>query len=208
MIIGLVAGASQGTIDLYGCGLDTASIVPKLNRVQSTLVVAVVATTLVYLGTFVWNAIDSVSAFLTILGMVMTPWMLINIVGHIQRRQYYDPEALQVFNRGERGGRYWFWNGVNLRAFAAWIAAVVFGLLFANTALVVGPFAQLTGGVDISFAVAGVLAVVIYVGVQRLYPEPAAVYGDHGQVSASMPTADASSEHSLTEAHPEYAREL
>lgn len=193
MIIGLIAGASQGTIDLYGCGLDTASIVPKLNRVQSTLVMAVISTILVYLGTFVWNAIDSVSAFLTILGMVMTPWMLINIVGHVQRKQYYDPEALQVFNRGERGGRYWFWNGVNLRAFAAWIAAVGLGLLFANTSLVVGPFAQAAGGVDLSFAIAGAVAVLVYLGIQRFYPEPAAVHGDRSELSRSLQMTPASS---------------
>lgn len=190
MIIGLVAGASQGTIDLYGCGLDTASIVPKLNRVQSTLVIAVIATILVYLGTFVWNALDSVSAFLTILGMVMTPWMLIIIVGHIRRKQYYDPDALQVFNRGERGGRYWFWNGVNVRAYTAWFAAVGLGLLFANTTLVVGPFAQAAGGVDLSFAVAGVVAVVVYIGLEFVYPEPAAVYGDGNRFGGLAGQAD------------------
>lgn len=176
MVIGLVAGTAQGVINMYGTGLDMSSIVPRLSRVQATLTVGAIAFALVYLGTFVWNTVDSVSAFLTLLAVVVTPWILINIIGHVHRHGFYDPHDLQVFNRGEHGGRYWFSSGFNVRAFGAWLPASLIGLLFANTTLYVGPASDVANGVDISAVVSGFVAVVVYVVLLRVVPEPPAVF--------------------------------
>ncbi|GEC02575.1 hypothetical protein SSP24_02300 [Streptomyces spinoverrucosus] len=47
-------------------------------------------------------------------------------------RGWYDPEARQVFNRRQRGGRYWFAHGWNWRGMTArWVFAVI-GVLFTN----------------------------------------------------------------------------
>ncbi|MEY2534404.1 MAG: hypothetical protein QOF29_2314 [bacterium] len=180
VVIGLVAGTAQGCINLYGTGLDMSSIVPRLSRVQATLTIGCVAFALVYLGTFVWNAIDSVSAFLAILATIVTPWIVINAIGFVHRRGWYDPDDLQVFNRGERGGRYWFSGGYNLRAFAAWVPASVAGILFSNTSFFTSPGATLMGGVDIGLVVAAHLAAVLYVAMLVWMPEPAAVFGPRG----------------------------
>jgi purine-cytosine permease-like protein len=180
MVIGLVAGTAQGCINLYGTGLDMSSIVPRLNRVQATLTIGVVAFALVYLGTFVWNAIDSVSAFLAVLAVIVTPWIVINAIGLVNRRGWYDPDDLQVFNRGERGGRYWFSGGCNVRAFGAWLPASLVGMLFSNTTFWTGPGAEWLDGVDISFLVSGVLAGVLYTALIVLMPEPSTVFGPAG----------------------------
>ena len=48
-------------IRAYGTGLDTSSFIPRLNRIQATLVACVVATTLVYLGYFLSGIIEAVA---------------------------------------------------------------------------------------------------------------------------------------------------
>lgn len=197
MIIGLVAGTAQGVINMYGTGLDMSSIVPRLNRVQATLVVGAVAFALVYLGTFVWDAVDSVSAFLALLAVVVTPWIVINVIGFWNRRGWYDPDDLQVFNRGQRGGRYWFSAGLNWRALAAWLPASALGLLFANTTLYIGPLNGSSGDVDIGCIVSGVLAGIVYLALLIAFPEPRDVFGRDGaalgkrgdaRVPAAVPT--------------------
>jgi purine-cytosine permease-like protein len=191
VIIGLVAGTAQGVVNMYGTGLDMSSIVPRLNRVQATLTVGVFAFALVYLGTFVWDAVDSVSAFLALLAVVVVPWILICAIGYRHRRAYYDPDDLQVFNRGERGGRYWFTGGYNFRAFAAWIPASVIGLTFSNTSVYTGPASELVDGVDIGCIVSGVIAAALYAVLLRTAPEPAEVFGpDGGRPGAQMCEAD------------------
>jgi purine-cytosine permease-like protein len=180
MIIGLVAGSAQGVINMYGTGLDMSSILPRLSRVQATLAVGVIAFALVYLGTFVWDAVDSVSAFLALLAVVGTPWIVINVIGFWNRRGWYDPSDLQVFNRGERGGRYWFTHGLNWRALIAWLPASAIGLLFSNTTLYIGPANELAGDVDIGCIVSGVLAGVVYLALIAAFPEDRDVFGERG----------------------------
>jgi purine-cytosine permease-like protein len=175
IFVGLVAGTAQGTINMYGTGLDMSSIVPRLSRVQATLVVAVIATILVYLGTVTADIVNSVSVFLALLAVFIAPWILINAIGFVVRRGWYDPDDLQVFNRGERGGRYWFTAGFNLRAFGAWVPACAVGFLFSSTTWFTGPGAKIFGGADVSFLVAAVVGAVLYVVLLRLFPEPANV---------------------------------
>ena len=62
----------------------------------------------------------------------LTPWVVIMTLGFLMRRGWYDVDALQVFNRRQRGGAYWFTRGVNARGMAAWLPAAMIGLLFVN----------------------------------------------------------------------------
>jgi len=181
LALGLVAGSLQGAIGLYGTGLDTSSLIPGLTRAWATLVIAAVATAFVYLGAFVWEAQAAVSAFLVLLVNILVPWMVILMVGYWWRRGWYSPADLQVFTRRERGGIYWFTAGLNFRALAAWIPAVVVGLMFsAAPPLLTGPWANAAGGIDLSFISAGVLGGLVYAVLLIVFPEPAEVYGPQG----------------------------
>ncbi len=175
IFIGLVAGTAQGTINMYGTGLDMSSIVPRLSRIQATLVVAVIATVLVYLGTVASSIVDSTSVFLALLAIFIAPWILINVIGFFSRKGWYDPDALQVFNRGERGGRYWFTGGYSLRAFGAWVPACAVGFLFSSTSWFTGPAASLVGGADVSFIVSAIVGAILYLALLRQFPEPRSV---------------------------------
>lgn len=177
LAIGLIGGCGQGAIGLYGTGLDFSSLVPRLRRVPATLIIAAIATSLVYIGTFVVDAVAMINAFVVILLVITTPWMVIMIEGFVYRRGLFFPADLQVFNQGRRGGRYWFTGGVNYRAVGAWVPGVVVGLLFTATTEFSGPLAQLAGGVDLSFLLSGAVAGIAYAALLLLFPEPASVRG-------------------------------
>ena len=170
--LGLASGTAQAVINTYGTGLDTSSIIPRLNRLQATAVACVGATALVYAGYFWTSLINSVSTFLSLLAVFSVPWIVTMIIGFVKRRGFFWQDDLQVFNRGERGGRYWFTGGLNWRATGPWLLGAAVGLLFTNTAWFVGPGTDLTDGTDIGFFVAGVIVAVLYPIVLKLFPEP------------------------------------
>jgi purine-cytosine permease-like protein len=174
--LGLASGTAQAVVNTYGTGLDTSSVIPKLNRVQATLVACVAATALVYAGYFFSGIIDAVATFLSVLAVCSVPWIIMMIIGFVHRRGFYHPDDLQVFNRGERGGRYWFAGGLNWRAFGPWLIAAVTGFMFTNTAWFVGPGTDLTDGTDIGFFVGGVIVAILYPLALRLWPEPRDVF--------------------------------
>jgi len=162
LAVGIFGSSGQGALALYGTGLDTSSLIPGLKRVPATLLTAAVALVLVYLGGLVLNAEETVSAFILLLTVLCAPWMLITLMGLAYCRGRYRPYDLQLFNLGKTGGAYWYWNGLNLRAVAAFVPAVIVGLLFSNTSLFIGPWAEAFSGVDMSVISAAVISVVIY----------------------------------------------
>ncbi len=102
VIIGGVAGVAQGTVGLYGTGLDTSSLIPRLSRRQATVLIAAAAALLVFLGAFVWNAVSVVNAFLVILVVVTVPWIIVMTIGYFHRRRFYLPDDLQVLPAARR----------------------------------------------------------------------------------------------------------
>jgi purine-cytosine permease-like protein len=107
--------------------------------------------------------------------------MVIMIIGYFVRRGYYLPEAMQVFNRGQEGGPYWFWGGWNLAAVLTWLLSSALALLMVNMpGHFVGPLGNIAGGVDISLLAALCLPALLYPGLLYLFPEPRAVFGPWG----------------------------
>jgi purine-cytosine permease-like protein len=171
LLVGLLGSFAQGALGLYGTGLDTSSLIPRLARVPATLTVGALAVAFVYIGGLVLDAQDTVSAFLLLLNVVCAPWMLITLVGFAYCRGRYRPYDLQLFNLGQTGGAYWYWHGINVRAMIAFVPAVVIGLLFSATSIFTGPWANAANGVDLSFISAAVIAVVIYGAALIVAPE-------------------------------------
>ena len=171
ILIGLFGGCGQAVFCLYGVGLDTSSLIPRLRRVPATIALSTVAVLLVYLGSFVWDATSVVSSFILLLIVLLMPWVSVIVIGHFWRHGEYAPDDLQVFNRGERGGVYWFTGGINFRAFAAYIPAVFVGLMCLNTTLYTGPWANALKGIDLSFTSALVVSAAIYVALLVIFPE-------------------------------------
>jgi purine-cytosine permease-like protein len=178
VLIGIVGTFGQGTICLYGSGLDFASIMPRLKRPAATLVLSAIALVLVYVGTMVWNAQESLTAFLQVVGVGMASWLAIVLVGHYKRGGYYNVHDLQVFNHGKTGGVYWYSGGWNLRALTAFIVATVFGALALQCSFYTGPLSNLADGVDLSWISAFVIGGALYFILLTIAPEHAGVHGN------------------------------
>lgn len=164
VVISLLGGLSQGVLCIYASGLDLEGLTPRLKRTQTTIITAAIAIALLYLGVFVFDAVESVTAMTVALNAVITPWVAILAIGALRTRSY-DPTDLQAFAHGRRGGRYWFTGGWNVAAVVAWSVGAVFGLLTVNTTLYIGPLAEIAGGVDVSTLGSAVLAGVIYLAI-------------------------------------------
>ncbi|MEA2383047.1 MAG: hypothetical protein QOH72_3018 [Solirubrobacteraceae bacterium] len=188
-VIAVIGGLSTGTTSLYGTGLDFSSVFPRLSRFQSTVLIGTLSIAIIYVGKFALDFVQTIVTFATLIIVCTTPWVIIMAIGYAVRRGHYRPDDLQVFNRGQRGGAYWFSRGINVRGMAAWIPAAVIGLLFVNIpGQFEGPLRNVAedlgfsglAGVDISLLVAIVLAAALYVLALVLFPEPRAVYGPEG----------------------------
>jgi purine-cytosine permease-like protein len=173
IVVGIGGSLSQGALCVYGNGLDVSSIIPRLRRYLATAIIGIVGIAVVIVGQFASSLQTFAASFLIILVVVTTPWMFIILIGHFLLKGRYDPADLQVFNRGERGGRYWYQHGYSLVALCVWVPAMVVGLLFADTTIYVGPLANALGsgtGGYLCFVAAAVIALVLYPILVTLVP--------------------------------------
>ncbi|MDF2705672.1 MAG: nitrate reductase [Nonomuraea muscovyensis] len=180
-LIALIGGMSTGTTSLYGTGLDFSSVFPRFSRVRATVFIGTLAIAFIFVGRFAANLTQSISTFATLIITCTAPWMVIMMLGYVTRRGWYDPDALQVFNRRQRGGRYWFAHGWNWRGMTAWLASAGLALMFVNLpGQFVGPLGDLAGGVDVSLPVGLAVAALLYLALLAIFPEPREVYGPAG----------------------------
>ena len=162
VLAALVGSVGQGAMNLYSMGLDLDAILPRLSRLQATLVVTVLATVLVFLGKFVWDAEVAVTAFVVFLTSLATPWAAVTLIGLWRTRGHFDQPDLQVFNERGTGGRYWYHGGWNPAAVLAWLVGSTVGVLSNATDSFTGPIAAALGGVDASFVTSGLAAAAAY----------------------------------------------
>ena len=158
----LLGGLVWSGSSLYSSGLDLDAIVPRLGRPGATTIVSVASVGLVLIGSLAWNAAAAFSALVVILLAATAPWAAVIGVGYLRRHGRYLKDDLQVFNRRQTGGDYWYTAGWNIPAVIAWAAGCVFGLLSVNTTPYTGPVVHLVGGVDLSFAGSFIIAAVLY----------------------------------------------
>ncbi|MFE5026158.1 cytosine permease [Streptomyces sp. NPDC056656] len=166
-LIPLLLAASAGSVGnaglmLYSMGLDLDAILPRASRTAATYTVAAVATVCVFVGHFAWAAQDAMTSFVLLLTAIGTPWAVITLIGFVRCRGVYDADALQVFNRRSRGGVYWYRNGWNPRATVSWALGAFVGLLAVSLPSYEGPLLSLTGGVDCSFLLSGLVGGAAY----------------------------------------------
>ena len=145
---------STGTTALYGTGLDFSSVFPRFSRVQATIFIGAIAIVFIFIGRFAFNVVQSISTFAVLIVTCTAPWMVVMMIGWFTRRGWYDSDALQVFNRRQRGGRYWFNHGWNWRGLGAWLIAAALSICFVNLPdQFVGPLGNLADGIDLSIPV-------------------------------------------------------
>jgi purine-cytosine permease-like protein len=181
LLLAVLSGMSTGTTSLYGTGLDFSSVFPRLSRPQATLFIGTISIALIFVGRFAFNLVDAITTFVSLIVVTTTPWMVVMMIGYFVRRGWYVPDAMQVFNRGQRGGLYWYRGGWNLPGTIAWIVSAALALLMVNMpGHFVGWLGRLTGGLDLSLLAALVLPALLYPGLLYMAPEPRDVFGPEG----------------------------
>ncbi|MFJ7336096.1 cytosine permease [Streptomyces sp. NPDC101110] len=187
-LVPLLLAASAGSVGnaglmLYSMGLDLDAILPRASRARATYVVAAVATACVFAGHYYSTAQDAMTSFVLLLTAIGTPWAVITLIGFARCGGVYDPDALQVFNRRSRGGIYWYRAGWNVPATLSWAAGATVGVLAVSLPSYEGPLLSLTGGVDCSFLLSGVVG-----GAAYLVSSPGSVSTEPG-VEAPAPAS-------------------
>ncbi len=175
VLFGLVGTVPQGGLCLYAAGLSANSVFWRSSRAMATLAMSVMGTAILYLGAIAYDAIDSISAFVLVLLVLVSPWAAIMLVGFALHRGQYDPLDLHTFATPHRRGRYWYTRGVNPRSICAFVPAVTLGLLLVDNTLYTGPLAGLTGGIDLSWAVPFLVAALLYTLANRIAPDRTAL---------------------------------
>jgi purine-cytosine permease-like protein len=180
--LGFLGNATNGAMCVYNGTLDLQAILWRLGRLNVGLIFGVAGIAVAFLGVIVFDAVESINALVSIVTVLVTPWMAINIIGYLRCRGRFVPHHLQAF--GAHTGVYWYKGGVNPRAVFAWVAGVVVGLLFTNTSLLVGPLATSANGVELSFISAAVVGAVLYGLIGTSAPLPVDVEAEPVAVSA------------------------
>jgi purine-cytosine permease-like protein len=165
--VGLVAQS------LYSAGLDLEALVVSITRARATVIIAVVGVVLVYLGLLAPTIQGAIGAALLVLAELSAPWAVIVGIDLLATGGRYDPDDLQVFNRRETGGRYWYTGGWHRGAVIAWAAGSVIGLLTIQTLIFSGPLSGIALGVDVSLLLGALVAAVIYLPLRGRRTQPA-----------------------------------
>ncbi|MGI5450682.1 purine-cytosine permease family protein [Streptomyces sp. CA-243310] len=171
VVFGFAGTVPQGAVCLYAAGLSANSMFWRAPRSAVTAVVAVLSLVVLYLGAVVYDAMEAMGAFVTLLLTVVAPWAAVLMVGHRLHGGAYRSEDLRTFTTGG-GGIYWYTHGVNPRAAVGFAAGSVLGALWVNNPLYVGPLAELTGGVDLSLPASFTVTAAVYALLCRRWPEP------------------------------------
>jgi purine-cytosine permease-like protein len=175
LAIPLVLFSSLGTISnssmcLYNGTLDLNAIFWKRKRVTIAIVFGVVSFIVAYVSVVLLNAIDSILNLVEVVTILITPWMVINIVGYLRKDISINSTEIQKLS-SDNPGIYWYNNGFNWPAVISWVLAVICGFLFINSGPMVGPLSKYFANVDLSFTAAAIFGgVVYYILASMFYP--------------------------------------
>jgi purine-cytosine permease-like protein len=166
LILGLASNIASAGMSLYNAALDMGSwpLLLRFKRWHIAAGLSALVFGLTYLFTVATNFLTNLTAFVTIMVVTATPWMVIVGVHYLLSRGEYTPIDLHAFAMPGRRGRYWYTGGINPRAIVAWAAGVAFGLMFSATTLFTGPLVNSIKGVDISWLAAGAVGGILYLG--------------------------------------------
>jgi len=164
LVAGLASNIASASMSLYNAALDISSwpLFFRFKRWHIAAVFGAVLFGLTYAFVIASNFLNNLEAFVTIMIVTATPWMV--IVGTEYFLSYRDlaPMDLHAFAIPGARGKYWYTNGVNSRAVVAWACGVAAGLMFSTTSLFTGPLESSVSNVDISWLVAGAVGVGVY----------------------------------------------
>lgn len=171
IVTGLASNIASAAMSLYNAALDISSwpFFLRFKRWHIASAFGALLFGLTYAFVIPTSFITNLTAFVTIMIVTATPWMVIVGIEYLFERKNLQPVDLHAFAIPGARGRYWYQRGVNPIALASWACAVVMGLLFSSNHLFIGALESSVTYVDISWLVAAVVGGVLYL-VLRLAP--------------------------------------
>jgi purine-cytosine permease-like protein len=179
LVLGLASNIASAGMSLYNAALDIGSwpFFFRVKRWQTAVGLSVIVFGLTYLFVVATDFLANLEAFVTIMIVTATPWMVIVGIHFLQNRGRYAPAELHTFAMPGERGRYWYMNGLSPVAFVSWAIGVVCGLLFSTTSLFTGALESSVQGVDLSWLMAalggGIAYLVLSAAVPAWRPTPA-----------------------------------
>jgi purine-cytosine permease-like protein len=168
LVPGLSSNIASAAMSLYNATLDIGAwpFFYRFKRYAITAGFGLVLFGLTYLFVVATNFLTNLEAFVTIMIVTATPWMVIIGIEFLLSRNDIAPVDLHAFAIPGMHGKYWFSNGINPRAMVAWLCGAGVGLLFSTNSLFTGPLESSVNGVDISWLVAGVVGGLVYLALR------------------------------------------
>jgi purine-cytosine permease-like protein len=168
LVTGLASNIASAAMSLYNAALDISSwpFFLRFKRWHIATGFGVLLFGLTYAFVVATNFITNLTAFVTIMVVTATPWMVIVGIEFLFERSHLQPVDLHAFAIPGARGRYWFTNGVNVKAVVAWACAVAAGLMFSTNYLFTGPAESAVTGVDISWLVAAIVGAAVYLALR------------------------------------------
>ncbi len=161
-VLSFIANTANASMVVYNGILDLHAMLWRLKWVQVAGVFSATGIGLACLGIVMADFTDRIDALCSIVTILVTPWMLINIIGYLQQRGRFRTQDLQDFTHGVDSNIYWYAHGFSPRALTAWAISTLIGMLFCNTHLFAGPLARLAGGADFSFISSATAGALLY----------------------------------------------
>jgi len=183
-LVGLIGNVSNGGMVVYNGMLDLQAILWRLTRVQVGLIFSAIGIAIGYVGLIAFDLTKSIVALCSIVTVLVTPWILIIVIGYFRHGRRFRARDLQAFG-GSDHGIYWYSGGISVPALIAWLVSVTVGMLFSDTSLFTGPLAALAKGVDLSFLSAAVVGSVLYLLLDRILPSAGSIRRDNVGGAAS-----------------------
>jgi purine-cytosine permease-like protein len=194
LVPGLASNIASAAMSLYNATLDIGAwpFFYRFKRWAITAAFGLVLLGLTYLFVVATNFLTNLEAFVTIMIVTATPWMVIVGIEFMLSRDQLAPIDLHAFAIPGMRGKYWFRNGVNPRAIIAWLFGAALGLMFSTNSLFTGPLENSVNGVDISWLVAGVAGGAVYLVLRYSLPATEGVAGVRDKdLADSVPGMDA-----------------
>ncbi|WP_412989524.1 cytosine permease [Pediococcus siamensis] len=125
MIVIVLTSMTANAVNLQAAGSAVNNMFPKISLKKALWIVTILATFVTFIPVFVGSFLDTFTAFLDYVGMVLGPIVSIMCVDfYLVRHRNY-----QVRELAQKNGHYWYQGGIHWLAFGLWLAGVLIYLL-------------------------------------------------------------------------------
>ncbi len=160
-IIAVVGGSLANNVPTYySSGLSLQALGLRVHRYVATGIDICVSTLIVIYILFVQDFSTALNDFVALMMAWLGPYAGVWMCDGYLRGWKFDHRALH--RTGDPSGRYWGWNGVNLRGWTAMAIGIVVAVLTMKSPVFDGPIATALGGADLNWILGFLVAALAY----------------------------------------------